>query len=134
MRTLSESRYFNKSFDRRSTNFRSNRTKPGHFSFIGQPDNCSSSHSQRNFGDSKCNDSYWKSYYDECHQPNSNWRANQRHYSLALNDEYDGRSLDTKSISSTIERRQQIKIGSYDGDMAFETFIAEFRNAAQYNK
>ena len=32
------------------------------------------------------------------------------------------------------EHRKPIKVGPYDGTTAFETFIAQFRNAAEYNK
>ena len=45
----------------------------------------------------------------------------------------DGTSVSLPANNNDSHRRQ-IKIGSYDGTSAFETFIAKFNNAASYNK
>ena len=39
-----------------------------------------------------------------------------------------------RKLQSTFDKRKTIKVGNYDGTTAFETFIAKFQNAANYNQ
>jgi hypothetical protein len=39
-----------------------------------------------------------------------------------------------RKLQPTFDKRKNIKVGNYDGTTAFETFIAKFQNAANYNQ